>query len=205
MDIAPWRGAPDTDVARTHSIAHICVHPCFRGGRCARALAPTATRWCPLIASHGLRNSRRHNPATAARTRQAQNACRRPALRRRRRLCVCPQCEHVPYRQAPATRRTVRPKRRLVSADTCRNAIALSTGLSAKRRVRAAIDGSTFALRGARARHAMAYGHDFGCGGLQDQFSYWPRGPDTVFAERDREMANRLRMPADVQMGGALL
>lgn len=42
-------------------------------------------------------------------------------------------------------------------------------------------------------------------GVLQGQFSYGPRGPDTVFAERDREVANRLRMPADLQKGGALL
>ncbi len=42
-------------------------------------------------------------------------------------------------------------------------------------------------------------------GVLQGQFTYGPRGPDTVFAERDREVANRLRMPADLQKGGALL
>jgi imidazolonepropionase-like amidohydrolase len=42
-------------------------------------------------------------------------------------------------------------------------------------------------------------------GVLQGQFLYGPRGPDTVFAERDREIANRLRMPADLQRGGALL
>jgi imidazolonepropionase-like amidohydrolase len=42
-------------------------------------------------------------------------------------------------------------------------------------------------------------------GVLQGQFTYGPRGPDTVFAERDREVANRLRMPADLQRGGALL
>jgi imidazolonepropionase-like amidohydrolase len=42
-------------------------------------------------------------------------------------------------------------------------------------------------------------------GVLQGQFTYGPRGPDTVFAERDREVANRLRMPADLQRGGAPL
>ncbi len=40
---------------------------------------------------------------------------------------------------------------------------------------------------------------------LQGQFSYAPRGPDTVFAECDREVANRVRMPADLQQVGALL
>jgi imidazolonepropionase-like amidohydrolase len=42
-------------------------------------------------------------------------------------------------------------------------------------------------------------------GFVQGQFSYGPRGPDSVFAEREREVANRLRMPADLQKGGALL
>jgi len=42
-------------------------------------------------------------------------------------------------------------------------------------------------------------------GVVQGQFSYGPRGPDSVFAERAREVANRLRMPADLQRGGALL
>ncbi|MBL0171992.1 MAG: amidohydrolase family protein [Gemmatimonadaceae bacterium] len=40
---------------------------------------------------------------------------------------------------------------------------------------------------------------------LQGQFSYGPRGADSVFAEREREVTNRLRMPADLQKGGALL
>lgn len=40
---------------------------------------------------------------------------------------------------------------------------------------------------------------------LQGQFSYGPRGADSIFAERGREVANRLRMPADLQRGGALL
>lgn len=40
---------------------------------------------------------------------------------------------------------------------------------------------------------------------LQGQFNYGPRGPDTVFAERAREVSNLLRMPADLQTGGALL
>jgi len=42
-------------------------------------------------------------------------------------------------------------------------------------------------------------------GVLEGQFSYGTRGPDSLFAERDREVANRLRMPADLQRGGALL
>lgn len=42
-------------------------------------------------------------------------------------------------------------------------------------------------------------------GFVQGQFSYGPRGPDSVFAEREREMANRLRMPADLKSGGAML
>jgi Amidohydrolase family len=40
---------------------------------------------------------------------------------------------------------------------------------------------------------------------LEGQFSYGPRGADSVFAEREREVANRLRMPADLRQGGALL
>lgn len=42
-------------------------------------------------------------------------------------------------------------------------------------------------------------------GELIGQFSFGPRGPDTVMAEREREVVNRLRMPADLQRGGALL
>ncbi len=42
-------------------------------------------------------------------------------------------------------------------------------------------------------------------GELIGQFSYGPRGPDTVMAEREREVVNRLRMPADLQRGGASL
>ncbi len=42
-------------------------------------------------------------------------------------------------------------------------------------------------------------------GYVQGQFSYGPRGPDTVFAHMEREVANRLRMPADLQRGGAQL
>ncbi|MBC7841145.1 MAG: amidohydrolase family protein [Gemmatimonadaceae bacterium] len=41
-------------------------------------------------------------------------------------------------------------------------------------------------------------------GVVEGQFSYGPRGPDTVFAQRAREVTNRLRMPADLQQGGAL-
>jgi Amidohydrolase family len=40
---------------------------------------------------------------------------------------------------------------------------------------------------------------------LIGQFSYGPRGPDTVMAQREREVGNRLRMPADLQRGGAWL
>ncbi len=40
---------------------------------------------------------------------------------------------------------------------------------------------------------------------VQGQFSYGPRGPDSLLAERAREVANRLRMPADLAKGGALL
>lgn len=40
---------------------------------------------------------------------------------------------------------------------------------------------------------------------LQGQFSYGPRGPDTLFAEREREVATRLRMAADLHAGGASL
>jgi imidazolonepropionase-like amidohydrolase len=40
---------------------------------------------------------------------------------------------------------------------------------------------------------------------LQGQFSYGPRGPDTVFAERAREVDTRLRMAADLHRGGASL
>ncbi len=42
-------------------------------------------------------------------------------------------------------------------------------------------------------------------GVVQGQFSFGPRGPDSLFAERAREVANRLRMPADLSQGGALL
>jgi imidazolonepropionase-like amidohydrolase len=42
-------------------------------------------------------------------------------------------------------------------------------------------------------------------GYVQGQFSFGPRGPDSVFAEREREVANRIRMPADLHQGGALL
>lgn len=42
-------------------------------------------------------------------------------------------------------------------------------------------------------------------GELIGQFSYGPRGPDTVMAEREREVVNRLRMPADLQRGGTML
>ncbi|MCU0649251.1 MAG: amidohydrolase family protein [Gemmatimonadaceae bacterium] len=42
-------------------------------------------------------------------------------------------------------------------------------------------------------------------GVVQGQFSFGPRGPDSVFAERAREVANRLRMPADIQRGGGML
>lgn len=40
---------------------------------------------------------------------------------------------------------------------------------------------------------------------VQGQFSYGTRGPDTVFAEREREVATRLRMTADLHTGGASL
>ncbi len=42
-------------------------------------------------------------------------------------------------------------------------------------------------------------------GVVQGQFNFGPRGPDSLFAERAREVANRLRMPADLAQGGALL
>jgi imidazolonepropionase-like amidohydrolase len=42
-------------------------------------------------------------------------------------------------------------------------------------------------------------------GVVEGQFSFGPRGPDSLFAERAREVANRLRMPADLRQGGALL
>jgi imidazolonepropionase-like amidohydrolase len=42
-------------------------------------------------------------------------------------------------------------------------------------------------------------------GVVQGQFSYGPRGPDTVFAERAREVQTRLRMAADLHAGGASL
>ncbi len=42
-------------------------------------------------------------------------------------------------------------------------------------------------------------------GFLEGQFSYGPRGADSVIADRAREVANRLRMPADLSQGGALL
>lgn len=42
-------------------------------------------------------------------------------------------------------------------------------------------------------------------GFVQGRFSFGPRGPDSVFAEREREVANRLRMPADLHAGGAML
>ncbi len=42
-------------------------------------------------------------------------------------------------------------------------------------------------------------------GVLQGQFSYGPRGPDTVFAERAREVETRLKMAADLHEGGASL
>lgn len=51
----------------------------------------------------------------------------------------------------------------------------------------------------AQWRTSMAY--DWGV--LQGQFSFGPRGPDTLFAQREREVSNRLRMPADLQRGGA--
>jgi len=50
-------------------------------------------------------------------------------------------------------------------------------------------------------RTAMALDAGF----VQGQFSYGLRGADTVFAERAREVANLLRMPADLQKGGALV
>ncbi len=40
---------------------------------------------------------------------------------------------------------------------------------------------------------------------LQGQFSFGPRGPDTLFAERSREVETRLRMAADLHRGGASL
>lgn len=40
---------------------------------------------------------------------------------------------------------------------------------------------------------------------LQGQFSFGPRGPDTLFAERAREVETRLRMAADLHRGGATL
>lgn len=40
-------------------------------------------------------------------------------------------------------------------------------------------------------------------GMLIGQFSYGRRGPDTVMDQRAREVANLLRMPADLQQGGA--
>lgn len=42
-------------------------------------------------------------------------------------------------------------------------------------------------------------------GFVQGQFSFGPRGPDTVFAERAREIETRLRMAADLHAGGAAL
>lgn len=42
-------------------------------------------------------------------------------------------------------------------------------------------------------------------GFVQGQFSFGPRGPDTVFAERAREIDTRLRMAADLHAGGAAL
>ncbi|MBC8089275.1 MAG: amidohydrolase family protein [Phycisphaerae bacterium] len=42
-------------------------------------------------------------------------------------------------------------------------------------------------------------------GFVRGQFSYGPRGFDSVMAERGREIAHRLRMPADLQKGGAQL
>ena len=42
-------------------------------------------------------------------------------------------------------------------------------------------------------------------GVVQGQFQFGPRGPARVFAERAREVANLLRMPADLQRGGAPL
>ncbi len=42
-------------------------------------------------------------------------------------------------------------------------------------------------------------------GVLKGQFSFGPRGADSLFAEREREVVNRLRMPADSQKGGAQL
>ncbi len=40
---------------------------------------------------------------------------------------------------------------------------------------------------------------------VQGQFSFGPRGPDTLFAERAREVKTRLRMTADLHAGGASL
>lgn len=40
---------------------------------------------------------------------------------------------------------------------------------------------------------------------LQGQFSFGRRGPDTLFAERAREVETRLRMAADLHQGGASL
>jgi imidazolonepropionase-like amidohydrolase len=42
-------------------------------------------------------------------------------------------------------------------------------------------------------------------GFVQGQFSFGPRGADSVIAEREREVANRLQMPADLQRGGGQL
>jgi imidazolonepropionase-like amidohydrolase len=40
-------------------------------------------------------------------------------------------------------------------------------------------------------------------GVLEGQFSFGPRGPDTLFAQRAREVETRLRMVADLHTGGA--
>jgi imidazolonepropionase-like amidohydrolase len=52
-----------------------------------------------------------------------------------------------------------------------------------------------------RWRSSMAYD----AGVVNGQFSFGPRGPDSLFAEREREVDTRLRMTADLHAGGAML
>ncbi len=45
----------------------------------------------------------------------------------------------------------------------------------------------------------------FDMGVVMGQFNFGPRGPDTLFAEREREVTNLMRMPSDLASGGAML